>query len=183
MQPPLACQLLSATLSRSVPWFVSSPSSCCSVCWFSSPSSSSSRQAVRFLRSIVRSLSVRPPFESKMARFPVETSDQRAVLGVAISFAILPVIAVCLRLAARCIARKTFDTSDYCIIMACVSFSSCRRVVCLIGRIWIAKRSGRLTRLFAADFRSRSGRHQYHRCPACGYRLGPHDRCGHDIRP
>lgn len=56
-----------------------------------------------------------------MASFPVETSDQKAVLGVAITFAILPVIAVCLRLLARRISRKGFDLSDYCIVTACVS--------------------------------------------------------------
>ncbi|KAL2756653.1 hypothetical protein ACRALDRAFT_1069423 [Sodiomyces alcalophilus JCM 7366] len=55
-----------------------------------------------------------------MASFPVETSDQRAVLGVAISFIILPVLAVCLRLIARRISRKGFDLSDYCVVIACI---------------------------------------------------------------
>jgi hypothetical protein len=53
--------------------------------------------------------------------FPIVTSAQRAVLGVALSFSILAVTAVAFRLLAHQIARKKWTPSDYFIIAACVS--------------------------------------------------------------
>lgn len=53
--------------------------------------------------------------------FPIETSAQREVLGVAIAFSILAVVAVCLRLLAHHLAQKRWSSSDYLIIAACVS--------------------------------------------------------------
>ncbi|KAL4916725.1 hypothetical protein BDW62DRAFT_202386 [Aspergillus aurantiobrunneus] len=55
-----------------------------------------------------------------MTTFPVETHDQRAVLGVAISFSILAVMAVSLRLLAHHIAHKKWTASDWFIIAACI---------------------------------------------------------------
>jgi hypothetical protein len=55
-----------------------------------------------------------------MADFPIETHDQRAVLGAALAFSILAVIAVSLRLLAHTIAHKRWTYSDYLIIAACV---------------------------------------------------------------
>ncbi|KAL4783836.1 hypothetical protein BJX76DRAFT_368090 [Aspergillus varians] len=55
-----------------------------------------------------------------MTAFPVETHDQRAVLGVAIAFSILSVIAVSLRLLAHRLAQKPWTASDWFIIAACV---------------------------------------------------------------
>ncbi|KAL2813026.1 hypothetical protein BJX63DRAFT_443261 [Aspergillus granulosus] len=55
-----------------------------------------------------------------MVTFPVETPAQRAVLGVAFTFSILAVIAVCLRLLAHHIAQKKWTASDYFIIIACI---------------------------------------------------------------
>ncbi|GES63288.1 integral membrane protein [Aspergillus terreus] len=52
--------------------------------------------------------------------FPIVTNAQRAVLGVALSFSILAVTAVALRLLAHQIARKKWTLSDYFIIAACV---------------------------------------------------------------
>lgn len=60
------------------------------------------------------------PPPTKTPPFPIVTADQRSVLGIAFTFAILPVIAVALRLVARRIAQRTLDASDYCIILACV---------------------------------------------------------------
>ncbi|KAJ5660568.1 hypothetical protein N7507_007019 [Penicillium longicatenatum] len=51
--------------------------------------------------------------------FPIVTDNQKAVLGVAITFTILAVTAVCLRLLAHHIARKRWTPSDYFIITAC----------------------------------------------------------------
>ncbi|CAG8051472.1 unnamed protein product [Penicillium nalgiovense] len=48
--------------------------------------------------------------------FPIETPAQRQVLGVAIAFSVLAVVAVCLRLLAHHLARKRWITSDYFII-------------------------------------------------------------------
>ena len=56
-----------------------------------------------------------------MANFPIERPAQKAVLGVAIAFIILPVILVCLRILARRVASRTLDVSDYLIMVACVS--------------------------------------------------------------
>ncbi|KAL4939189.1 hypothetical protein BDV06DRAFT_225270 [Aspergillus oleicola] len=55
-----------------------------------------------------------------MTTFPVETHDQRAVLGNAFAFAILAVTAVCLRLLAHQIAHKKWTASDWFIIAACI---------------------------------------------------------------
>ncbi|KAI9157932.1 Satratoxin biosynthesis SC16 cluster protein [Paramyrothecium foliicola] len=55
-----------------------------------------------------------------MATFPIVKSDQRAVLGVAITFTILPVIAVALRILARRKANRSLDWSDYSIVLAAV---------------------------------------------------------------
>ncbi|KAF1967291.1 hypothetical protein BU23DRAFT_559496 [Bimuria novae-zelandiae CBS 107.79] len=55
-----------------------------------------------------------------MALFPIKTHDQRAVLGVALGFSILAVIAVSLRLLAHQLAHKKWTLSDYFIIMACL---------------------------------------------------------------
>ncbi|KAK3952040.1 hypothetical protein QBC32DRAFT_213470 [Pseudoneurospora amorphoporcata] len=59
-----------------------------------------------------------PP--TKAAPFPIVKADQRSVLGVAFAFAILPVIAVVLRVIARRMASRPLDASDYCIMGACV---------------------------------------------------------------
>ncbi|OQE44646.1 hypothetical protein PENCOP_c002G04473 [Penicillium coprophilum] len=50
--------------------------------------------------------------------FPIETPAQRHVLGVAIAFSILAVLALCLRLLAHHIAHKKWILSDYFIIAA-----------------------------------------------------------------
>jgi hypothetical protein len=55
-----------------------------------------------------------------MAYFPIQTLNQKAVLGVALSFSVLAVIAVSLRLVAHAIAHKRWTSSDYLIIAACV---------------------------------------------------------------
>ncbi|KAH4929495.1 hypothetical protein HBI42_081120 [Parastagonospora nodorum] len=55
-----------------------------------------------------------------MANFPIQTYDQKAVLAVAFTFAILAFIAVCLRLIAHQIAHKKWMPSDYFIIAACI---------------------------------------------------------------
>ncbi|KAI9036935.1 putative integral membrane protein [Aspergillus affinis] len=52
--------------------------------------------------------------------FPIETQAQREVLGVALAFSILAVIAVCLRLLAHHLAQKKWSPSDYFIIAACI---------------------------------------------------------------
>ncbi|KAL3468996.1 hypothetical protein BJX99DRAFT_242283 [Aspergillus californicus] len=52
--------------------------------------------------------------------FPIEKHGQKAVLGVAFTFAILAVTAVCLRLLAHQIAHKKWTASDYFIIAACI---------------------------------------------------------------
>ncbi|KAE8152832.1 hypothetical protein BDV25DRAFT_127699 [Aspergillus avenaceus] len=54
------------------------------------------------------------------AIFPIEKPAQRDVLGVAIAFSILAVVAVCLRLLAHHIAHKNWSSSDYFIIAACL---------------------------------------------------------------
>lgn len=59
--------------------------------------------------------------------FPIETKAQRQVLGVALAFSILAVIAVCLRLLAHQLAQKKWTPSDYFIIAACVSHPTERR--------------------------------------------------------
>ncbi|KAL4880292.1 hypothetical protein BJY04DRAFT_219288 [Aspergillus karnatakaensis] len=52
--------------------------------------------------------------------FPIETHEQRAVLGVAFSFAFLAVAAVCLRLLAHKLAHKKWTASDWFIIAAAI---------------------------------------------------------------
>ncbi|KAF4765332.1 hypothetical protein N7455_004913 [Penicillium solitum] len=52
--------------------------------------------------------------------FPIETPAQRQVLGVAIAFSILAVVAVCLRLLAHHLANKKWFASDYFIIAAAI---------------------------------------------------------------
>ncbi|CAJ2506402.1 Uu.00g005320.m01.CDS01 [Anthostomella pinea] len=54
------------------------------------------------------------------ATFPIVTSAQRSVFAVAIIFAILPFIAVVLRLAAHRVAHRKLDSSDYFIVAAAV---------------------------------------------------------------
>lgn len=53
--------------------------------------------------------------------FPIETPAQRQVLGVAIAFSILAVVAVFLRLLAHHLANKRWIISDYFIVAAVVS--------------------------------------------------------------
>lgn len=60
------------------------------------------------------------PPPTKFVPFPIETHDQRSLLGVNITFAILPVIAVLLRILARRISKRALDPSDYFIIVATV---------------------------------------------------------------
>ncbi|KAB5566560.1 hypothetical protein GE09DRAFT_1171632 [Coniochaeta sp. 2T2.1] len=60
------------------------------------------------------------PPPTKTPPFPIETVAQRSVLGVALTFAILPVVSVTLRVIARRIASRALDASDYCIIIACL---------------------------------------------------------------
>ncbi|KAL1597051.1 hypothetical protein SLS60_008633 [Paraconiothyrium brasiliense] len=55
-----------------------------------------------------------------MAVFPIETHDQKAVLGAALSFSILATLAVTLRLTAHAVAHKKWTISDHLIIVACV---------------------------------------------------------------
>ncbi|KAJ5691914.1 hypothetical protein N7462_001337 [Penicillium macrosclerotiorum] len=52
--------------------------------------------------------------------FPVVRQAQKEVLGVAFTFSILAVVAVCLRLLAHQLAHKPWTGSDYMIIVACV---------------------------------------------------------------
>ena len=60
------------------------------------------------------------PPPTKAPPFPIVKPDQKSVLGVAFTFAILPVIAVVLRVISRRMARRPLDASDYCIMAACV---------------------------------------------------------------
>jgi hypothetical protein len=54
--------------------------------------------------------------------FPVEQPDQKLVLAFSVIFSVVPTAAVILRLWARRVVRKCFDESDYCIVIADVSF-------------------------------------------------------------
>lgn len=65
-----------------------------------------------------------------MTIFAVRTHDQKAVLGVALSFSILAVLAVTLRLTAHAIAHKKWTASDHLIIVACVSFARPQILTC-----------------------------------------------------
>ncbi|CCC06237.1 hypothetical protein SMACR_00454 [Sordaria macrospora] len=60
------------------------------------------------------------PPPTKARPFPVVKPDQKSVLGVAFAFAILPVIAVVLRVISRRMASRPLDASDYCIMGAYV---------------------------------------------------------------
>ncbi|KAK1753122.1 hypothetical protein QBC47DRAFT_304223 [Echria macrotheca] len=84
------------------------------------------------------------PPPSKTPPFPIQTADQRAVLGVAIAFAILPVFAVVLRLIARRISSRTLDASDYCIVVACV-FAVALEAVSITGVVNCGIGYGHLT--------------------------------------
>jgi hypothetical protein len=53
--------------------------------------------------------------------FPIVTTDQKLVLGIAITFAILPAGFCGLRLFARHLRRRTLDVSDYLIIAATIT--------------------------------------------------------------
>lgn len=55
-----------------------------------------------------------------MVLLPIQTDDQKAVLGVALTFAILALIAVSLRVTAHTIAHKRWILGDYLIVAACV---------------------------------------------------------------
>ncbi|KAK5661574.1 hypothetical protein OQA88_9669 [Cercophora sp. LCS_1] len=74
------------------------------------------------------------PPPTRFPPFPIETADQRAVLGVAVTMIILPVVGVVLRILARRIARRALDASDYCIIIACV-FAAALEGVSITGVI------------------------------------------------
>jgi hypothetical protein len=79
-------------------------------------------QVIRRSRSFppkVPKMDALPP-PTKTAPFPIVTGNQKSVLGVAFTFAVLPVIAVSLRIVARRIASRALDASDYCIIIACI---------------------------------------------------------------
>ncbi|RAR09007.1 integral membrane protein [Stemphylium lycopersici] len=54
-----------------------------------------------------------------MAMFPIQTRDQRTVLGISFSFSVLAVVAVSLRLTAHAVAKKRWTPSDYLLIAAC----------------------------------------------------------------
>ena len=58
-----------------------------------------------------------------MVTFPIDKPAQKAVFVIAVAFAILPVIAVILRLIARRMAGRSPDISDYLIMVAAVSFA------------------------------------------------------------
>lgn len=60
------------------------------------------------------------PPPTKAPPFPIVKPDQKSVLGVAFAFAILPVIAVVLRVISRRMGSRPLDASDYCIMGACV---------------------------------------------------------------
>ena len=53
--------------------------------------------------------------------FPVDRSVQRTVISVGVIFAILPTVAVGLRMLARRLSHRKLDMSDYLIIAAYVS--------------------------------------------------------------
>lgn len=56
--------------------------------------------------------------------FPVERSNQKALIACAVIFSILPMTAVGLRLLARRMSNRKVDLSDYLMIAACVSLWS-----------------------------------------------------------
>jgi hypothetical protein len=65
-------------------------------------------------------MSAPPPSSDKMVTFPIVKPAQRAVLGIAITFSILAVTFVILRVTARKLAHRAIDISDYLIMIACV---------------------------------------------------------------
>lgn len=54
--------------------------------------------------------------------FPIETLEQIAVMVVSVIFAVLPVIAVSLRVLSRRKLGRKLDLSDGLMIFSCVSF-------------------------------------------------------------
>lgn len=55
--------------------------------------------------------------------FPIERDSQKAIIGGAVIFSLLPAIAVVLRLVARSrLKDRRLDLSDWLIVLACVSF-------------------------------------------------------------
>lgn len=55
--------------------------------------------------------------------FPIERDSQKAIIGGAVVFSLLPTTAVLLRLVARSrLKDRNLDLSDWLIILACVSF-------------------------------------------------------------
>lgn len=59
--------------------------------------------------------------------FPIERNSQKALIGCAVVFSLLPVIAVVLRIVARSRLKNfSLDLSDWLIILACVSLSFAR---------------------------------------------------------
>lgn len=55
--------------------------------------------------------------------FPITLPNQKLVVAASIVFSILPVTAVALRIAARRIANRKLEPSDYLIVAACVRIS------------------------------------------------------------
>lgn len=61
--------------------------------------------------------------------FPIERNSQKALVGCAVVFSLLPVIAVVLRIVARSRLKNfSLDLSDWLIILACVSLSFARLI-------------------------------------------------------
>lgn len=56
-----------------------------------------------------------------MTYFPITTSSQVSLIAVSVLGLALTVTAVILRLAARKVANRKVDASDYCSVGACVS--------------------------------------------------------------
>lgn len=52
--------------------------------------------------------------------FPIETQDQKALIGCGVAFSLLPAVVVYLRILARHKANRPIDTSDYLIVISCV---------------------------------------------------------------
>lgn len=83
--------------------------------------------------------------------FPIERTSQKAIIGSAVIFSLLPVIAVVLRIVARSRLKQfSLDLSDWLIILACVSFLSARVVLylyrnCLLTKYNALDRSSRVS--------------------------------------
>lgn len=56
--------------------------------------------------------------------FPIETAHQRAFVAFAVVFAIIPSIAVGLRILARRRLNRKLDVSDWLMVAACVSHAA-----------------------------------------------------------